>query len=91
MHAFGTAGSLEIDVPFNAPPCGRVHVRRAEGENTLQRSFENVDQYTLQGEAFSDAILQDAPVPTPLEDAVANMRVIDALRASAAERTWVPV
>jgi len=88
VHAFGTAGSLEIDVPFNAPPRGRVHVRRAEGENTLERSFENVDQYTLQGEAFSEAILQDAPVPTPLEDAVANMRVLDALRASAAEGAW---
>jgi hypothetical protein len=40
---------------------------------------------------FSRAILDDTPVPTPLEDAVANMRVIDAVLASARAGAWVTV
>jgi hypothetical protein len=41
------------------------------------------DQYRIQGDLFSLAILNDTPVPTPLADAVANMEVIDALVRSA--------
>jgi hypothetical protein len=47
------------------------------------------DQYTIQGDLFSKAILNDTDVPTPLEDAVANMKVIDALVESAKIRSWV--
>jgi hypothetical protein len=43
-------------------------------------SFDPVDQYTLQGDAFSKAIIEDKPVPVPLVDAVNNMKVIDELR-----------
>jgi len=35
------------------------------------------------------AILDDTPVPTPIEDAVANMNVIEAIRQSAEEKGWV--
>jgi hypothetical protein len=37
--------------------------------------------YTLQGEAFSQAIIDDAPVPIPITDAIANMRVLDSIIA----------
>ncbi len=47
------------------------------------------DQYTIQGDLFSKAILNDTDVPTPLEDAVANMKVIDALVESAKIRSWI--
>jgi hypothetical protein len=40
------------------------------------------DQYRIQGDHFAEAILNDAPVPIPLEDAVSNMEVIDAIVAS---------
>ena len=43
---------------------------------------------TIQGDVLSRAILDDGPVPTPLDDAVANMKVIDALFESARERRW---
>ena len=51
--------------------------------------FETVNQYTLQGEAFSLAVLNDGPVPTPLQDGVANMRVIEAIVRSGREHGWV--
>jgi predicted dehydrogenase len=38
---------------------------------------------------LSRAILDDTPVPTPLEDAVANMRVIDAVVESSRRGAWV--
>ena len=37
------------------------------------------DQYQLQGEAFSRAVRGEIALPYGIEDAIANMRVIDAL------------
>jgi hypothetical protein len=47
------------------------------------------DQYTVQGDLMSQAILNDTPVPTPLTDGVANMRVIEAFFESGRSKTWV--
>jgi predicted dehydrogenase len=52
-------------------------------------TFDICDQYTIQGDLLSQAILNDTPVPTPLEDAVANMRVIEAVKESAQKGCWV--
>ena len=41
--------------------------------------FDACDQYTIQGDLFSLAILNDTPVPTPLQDAVDNMIIIERL------------
>jgi len=41
--------------------------------------FETANQYTLQCDLFSNAILNNEPVPTPLEDAVNNMKIIEAV------------
>jgi len=90
-HAFGTQGRIEIETPFNAPPIGTTRILRQRGLETREIAFQDADQYTLQGEAFSRAVLEDTPVPTPLSDAVANMRVLDAIRESAAQGGWVAV
>ena len=47
------------------------------------------DQYTLQGSAFADAILNETDVPTPLSDAVNNMKVIEAAVQSHEQGQWV--
>ena len=49
------------------------------------------DQYTIQGDLFSRAILDDTDVPTPLVDGWANMLVIDAIVQSASDGKWVEV
>lgn len=46
------------------------------------------DQYTLQGDAFSKAILENTELPVPLEDAIKNMAVIEALFNSAESGNW---
>jgi hypothetical protein len=38
---------------------------------------------------FARSILDDTAVPTPIEDAVANMRVIEAIVESATREGWV--
>ena len=46
------------------------------------------DQYTAQGEAFSRSILEGTPAPTPLEDSLANMAVIEALFRAEKSGRW---
>jgi predicted dehydrogenase len=89
VNIYGTTGRVEIEIPFNAPadrPCRMWHQRGGEIEEIV---LETADQYTLQGDLFSQAVLNDTPVPTPLEDAIGNMRVIDAVVESGKRAAWV--
>ena len=88
VNIFGTAGRAEIEIPFNAPadrPC-RAWIERDEQISQVQ--FDICDQYGIQADLFSRAILDDTAVPTPIEDAVANMRVIETLVHSGTSRSW---
>ena len=89
IQAFGTEGRLEIEIPFNAPPDRPCKMWQQRGSEVQLVEFPVCDQYGIQGDLFSRAILQGSPVPTPLTDAVANMRVIEAIKESAATRAWV--
>jgi predicted dehydrogenase len=89
VHVLGSEGRIELEIPFNAPPDRPCRIWHQRGEKIDEIAFEVCDQYTIEGDAFSQAILDDAPVPTPLDDAVANMRVIDAVFASARTGAWV--
>jgi len=53
-----------------------------QGTDVAEITLDTTDQYTVQGELMSLAILNDTPVPTSLTDAVANMRVIEAIKES---------
>ena len=46
------------------------------------------NQYTLQGDAFSRAVMGEQPLEWGTSDAVLNMRVIDAFFRSARSKTW---
>jgi predicted dehydrogenase len=89
VNIFGTTGRVEIEIPFNAPPDRPCKVWITTGETTREEAIPVCDQYTLQAEAFALAVLNDTPVPTPLTDAVANMRVLDAFTQSAQDQGWV--
>ncbi len=89
VQILGTTGRIEIEIPFNAPPdrATRIVVDSGGdlfGANLHTEEFPVCDQYTLQGDQFSQAILDNTEVPTPLEDSVRNMAVIDAMVRSAA-------
>lgn len=91
MLAFGTDGRIEIEIPFNAPPDRPCKMWLQTVTGTQHLEMPVCDQYTLQGDRFSKAILEDLPVPTPLSDAVANLRVIDAVQRSSRDRGWTAV
>ncbi len=55
---------------------------------TIQFAFKATNQYTIQGDLFSKAILENTAVPTPLEDAVNNMKIIEAILQSGQEKIW---
>ncbi len=89
VDIIGTKGRIEIEIPFNAPvdkPC-RIWYQR--GDEIKELMLEVSNQYTIQGDLFSRAVLDKTEVPTPLEDAVSNMRVIDAIIQSAAKGSWI--
>ncbi|HWD00752.1 MAG TPA: Gfo/Idh/MocA family oxidoreductase [Candidatus Sulfopaludibacter sp.] len=94
MKFLGTTGSIEFEIPFNAIP-GEISRLRVDDGSDLRgggiqvEEFAPCDQYTLQGDAFSRAVLERTAPPVPLEDALANMRVIEALFQSAETGTVV--
>jgi predicted dehydrogenase len=93
----GTVGRIEIEIPFNAPPDrpSRIFVEgRKDGGSASEREaieIEICDQYTIQGDLFSESVLRGMPAPYPLEDSVRNLRVIDALFRSAQANGWQAV
>ena len=96
VQLFGTKGRIEIEIPFNAPPDRPTRLFIDDGSDItgariVTETFPVVDQYTLQCDAFSRAILEGTPVPVSLEEGIANMAVIDAIFASAKSRQWEPV
>jgi predicted dehydrogenase len=74
----GSKGRIEIEYPLNPLPDVPVRIVVYAPERRVE-SFEFVNQFTLQGEAFSRAVRGEGQVPVPLEDSERNMRVIDAL------------
>jgi predicted dehydrogenase len=89
----GDKGRIEIAIPFNAPPDRPTQITIDSGADLFgggarREEFPICDQYTLQGDAFSRAVLGDAPLAYPIEDAIANMRVIDAFFRSAKSGGW---
>jgi predicted dehydrogenase len=83
----GSTGRVEVEIPFNAPPDHPCRIFL----NDTPVEFDICDQYTLQGDQFSQAILGDGDVPTPLEDSLRNMAVIDAVFRSAGTRVMESV
>ncbi|QQS47530.1 MAG: Gfo/Idh/MocA family oxidoreductase [Acidobacteriota bacterium] len=88
VNIFGTEGRIEIEIPFNPPPDQPTRIWRQHKGGLEEIVIPVCDQYTIQGDLFSEAILDNGPVPTPLEDAVANMKVIEAVFDSARTGTW---
>ena len=93
VNILGTDGRLEIELPFNAPPDRPTYIIMDPGTDLLGAGIEQVeievcDQYTIQGDQLSLAILHNTPAPYPLEDSLPNMRGIEALFRSAESGGW---
>jgi predicted dehydrogenase len=93
IQFLGTKGRIEVEVPVNAPNDRPVRLfvdscSDLFGGGIAIETFPVCDQYTLQGDAFSKAILDDTEVAVPVEDAIRNMSVIEAVFRSGASGGW---
>jgi predicted dehydrogenase len=93
MQFFGTRGRIEVEIPFNIPvdrPT-RIFVDGGSdlyGANLETIVIESANQYTIQGDAFSKAVLGKGSLPIPLEFSIGNMAVLDAVFRSARSSNW---
>jgi predicted dehydrogenase len=89
VHVVGNEGRLVVEIPFNAPWDRPTRLLLTSGgdppvdPHTEVIEIPTANQYAIQGDAFSRAVLGEAELPTPPEDAVANMRVIERVLESA--------
>ena len=93
MIFMGTEGRIEVLIPFNAPNDRPTQILLDSGEDLTGASaqiieFPVCDQYEIQGTLFSRAIREDREQEIPLEDAISNMAVIDAVFQSARTGKW---
>ncbi len=93
MQVLGTQGRIDLEIPYNIPPDkpSRIFIddgSELAGANARIEEFATVDQYALQGDAFSKAVLENTEEPVPLENAVANMAVIEAVLRSGDTGHW---
>lgn len=96
LHAMGTQQRLEIEIPFNAPQgqATRLFIDDGQGlggASAVTETMAPCDQYTLQGDAFSRAVRGEIALPYGIDDAICNMRVLDALYRSGQSEGWESV
>jgi predicted dehydrogenase len=85
VHVYGTDGRITVPIPFNVPPDRSTEIVVTSGgdppvsPDSETLTFPAADPYTIQAERFANAVLDHRPVPIPPEDAIGNLRVIDAI------------
>jgi predicted dehydrogenase len=96
VDVIGTKARIEVAIPFNAPQGKSLRIYVDRGQKLAGASAKSVvlpaaDQYKLQGEAFSRAVRGLEPLAYGIEDAIRQMRVLDALFRSAETGRWEAV
>ncbi|MEX0853836.1 MAG: Gfo/Idh/MocA family oxidoreductase [Bauldia sp.] len=92
VHILGTKARLEVEIPFNAPQGGAMKLYLDSGKEFAAAAAKTIrlpkaDQYQLEAETFSRAI-REGTLEFGIDDAILQMRVIDALFRSAAAGRW---
>lgn len=87
LQILGTEGRIELDIPFTPLESETSRILVDDGRHrgfqaAEEITFDAINQYTLQGEHFARVVRGEATLDFPLEDAVSNMAVIDALYRS---------
>ncbi len=78
----GSTGTIEVPSAF-VPGKVDTLVILSDAQGRHEERIPGVDQYALEAEEFAACLLEGRPLRYPAEDAVANMRAVDALRRSA--------
>ncbi|WP_420392157.1 Gfo/Idh/MocA family protein [Acuticoccus sp.] len=83
----GSEATAELD-PATSYEGNRLMVHRAEGSHTLAAG-QSITQFPAEVDHFCQAITEDTPIKTPGEMGLRDVRLIEAIYRSAAERRWV--
>ena len=89
VEIYGTTGRISVGIPFNIPPDRPTEVRVVSGgdppvsPNVEVLTFPPADPYTVEIEAFADAVLDGSATPVPPDDAIENVRTIARIFAAA--------
>lgn len=93
VQILGTEARIELQIPFNAPndsPC-KLFIddgSQLGGASARTEEFPIRDQYTIEADAFSRAVLDNTTEPVPLEDSLENVMVLDAVYRSGESGRW---
>jgi predicted dehydrogenase len=96
VQVVGTKKRIEVQIPFNAPLNGSADYFVDDGSALNGASMERhtspvCNMYGLQGDVFSKVVRGEMSLSYGVEDAILNMKVIDALFASEQTGAWVKV
>lgn len=96
LQLVGTKKRLEIRIPFNAPLGEATQIfiddgAQLGGASAQAETLPACDQYTLQGEIFAKVVRGEMPLPYGVDDAVQNMRIIEAMFRSETSGRWESV
>jgi predicted dehydrogenase len=89
----GSEGRIEVSIPFTPQKEQACRLiidsgKSLDGSSAVHEDFEPVDQYALQCDLAAAVFRRETAQEFPIEDAIANMRVIDALYRSAVSGRW---
>ena len=88
VELHGASGRMVIPMPFNPFDGMPSSVVVSTRDGIREVKFPPSDHYRLQFEAFSRAVQSGTTAPTPPQDAVANLAVMDALFKSEKSGGW---
>ena len=96
VNICGERKRVEIRIPFNAPLGGATDLlfddgTALDGSAMTRETIPACNMYGLQGDLFSRVVRGELKAPYGIEDAILNMRVIDALFESEKTAGWVNV
>jgi predicted dehydrogenase len=96
IEVIGTKARAEIVIPYNAPQGEPTAILvdsglSPDGHLARREIVAPCDQYSEQAEAFARSILDGKPLPYGIEDAIASMRVLDAIFESEKTGGWAAV
>jgi predicted dehydrogenase len=93
MNFTGAKGRIEVQIPFNIPTDAGTRIFVDDGSDLSGGNIETIEipaanKFTIQGDLFARAILENTEQAVSLEDSVKNMAVIDAVFRAAESGNW---
>ncbi|QGH36134.1 gfo/Idh/MocA family oxidoreductase [Gracilibacillus salitolerans] len=91
LEILGTEGRIEVPSAFVVNQNEQDHFYLHTSKGTKEVEVPYLNQYALQADAIGESIQKNEALPFPAEDAILNMRVLDACLTSAEERRRVEI